>query len=666
MSLLPAEVPDIPELRSGIVPARLARKVAPLFGIAWEQGPFGTRTWVSDYSKITLSEIARGAPLPTRTQAARIADSGRAPDGDRFVAAAASLPNEIANATLSRFGPDTKAAVVLTAANRLLRPVTDAMARVLPMLTDTLGRPLPVRLRLAAWAGLVIETFRSQPALVAAAIRARAIQRELVVAWELPLARRLAGLALTRCEIGANDLEDASRSTATPDTFDLVDRTIDTLGLPVGGDAGARDPRHDELVERLLRSLLEMGTPRNASHLWLSERQPRQLVVEAFVAPTNLINLYVTATDSGPDDAVVLPRVPDERSAAELSVLERRVLVLGLLTVLRQLRFDIEGRERTRAEIIPTLDAVSALTDRILPDDDPVRVVVRCHLADMRVHTLRQSTANDLRGPLDDLAHGVRRCTDLLRRNVLDRGAAAEAIGSACVEINAVRWTNATDPAAGLPDPAELDTLARAGWATFHEAMEIDQDDPAADARIQIGLAGYHLHNYAAFLASHVDDVAALTRAVTLFETVVLPARERFFEHTKSFLPLRHSLQVASRGTTRLGELARTAADLAGARGWAERGRAWIVRALAHAQTTAMLDQVAEPSAHFALRAAPALLLAVELGTPGTDAADVRQADRLVGVAEAWQQRVTDGHLARYPRHDEVVALRARVDRASA
>ncbi|MGH3930999.1 MAG: hypothetical protein ACRDTF_13600, partial [Pseudonocardiaceae bacterium] len=97
MGLLPAEVPDIPEARSGIVPARLARKLAPLFGVPWERGPFGSRTWVCDYNKITLSEIARGAPLPTRVQATRartaLSDEWTIIDRIAVTGADGSLPN---------------------------------------------------------------------------------------------------------------------------------------------------------------------------------------------------------------------------------------------------------------------------------------------------------------------------------------------------------------------------------------------------------------------------------------------------------------------------------------------------------------------------------------------------------------------------------------------
>jgi len=71
MTLLPAQVPDIPEARAGIVPARIARKVAPLFGVSWDGNPYGL-TWVSDYVKVSLTEIARGAPVPSRADLAAV------------------------------------------------------------------------------------------------------------------------------------------------------------------------------------------------------------------------------------------------------------------------------------------------------------------------------------------------------------------------------------------------------------------------------------------------------------------------------------------------------------------------------------------------------------------------------------------------------------------
>src|SRR5690242_11953227 len=80
---LPAVVPDGELARSDVVPARLARKVAPLFGVCWEGNPYGM-TWVSDFAQITLTEIGRGAPSPTREEQARL-DNAQVDDltGDR-------------------------------------------------------------------------------------------------------------------------------------------------------------------------------------------------------------------------------------------------------------------------------------------------------------------------------------------------------------------------------------------------------------------------------------------------------------------------------------------------------------------------------------------------------------------------------------------------------
>ena len=98
MSLLPAVVPDIPEARSELVPARIARKMAPLFGVAWAEGPFGSQSWVSDYGKITLSEIARGAPMPTRAQSSRLVADPNPPwqviDRVRVAPRPGALPHE--------------------------------------------------------------------------------------------------------------------------------------------------------------------------------------------------------------------------------------------------------------------------------------------------------------------------------------------------------------------------------------------------------------------------------------------------------------------------------------------------------------------------------------------------------------------------------------------
>jgi hypothetical protein len=649
MGLLPAEIPDIPESRAEIVPARLARKIAPLFGIPWTQGPFGTRTWVCDYNKITLSEIARGAPMPTRKQAAAMGSAAEAEEWtivDRvaLTRAGGSLPNEIPNATLNRFGPDTKAAVVLTAANRLLSPVASAVESAMKVV----GTGLPTRLRVAAWAALLLEAFRTQPALMAAAIRARTIQRELLVDWYLPIAGAIADLPITRAEVGGPRSETGTGSASRPQGLDLADRTIRDLAVPAP----------DEVVDRLLRQLMAIGTRQSSSHLWLSERMPGQLAVEALVPPTELVARYVAQLGhllGDEPEHEVLPRIPRADELSALPLLARRAVLIALLTVLRQVQFDAEQRERTRTAIVPLLAEVALLATECLGTDDPLTVLGRCRAADMMVHTLRHDRRHDLTEPVAELMSQVERCIELADAGAVDRGAAAEAISSANVEINVVRRTNVAGPDSKLPPPDELDAWLQDSWAAYQRILEISGGQPE-DSRLAVG---HHLHNYASYLTTHPDSEQDLLAAIELFDTTVIPARELYWKRTRSFLPLRQSLQIAARATTTLSE---RAAGPEEARKWAARGYEWITRALDDQATRALLTETSEPAAHFCLLAVPALLTAVENKVPGTGAHDVELAGRLLAVATSWARQVTGGDETSYSHYDRLVRLRHRLD----
>ncbi|MDQ3150997.1 MAG: hypothetical protein M3R63_04495 [Actinomycetota bacterium] len=662
MGLLPAEVPEMPETRSEIVPARLARKLAPLFGVPWAQGPFGSRTWVCDYNKLTLSEIARGAPLPGRGQAAEaraaLSDAWAIVDRIAVTGAGGSLPNEIPNATLNRFGPDTKAAVVLTAANRLLAPVACAVESAVGLLAAADGSALPARLRLAAWAALLLEAFRTQPALLAAAIRARTIQRELLVEWYLPLAGSIADLPLTRCEVGGPHADAGGGTASRPRDLELADRTIRSLGVTAP----------DEVVDRLLRELIAIGTRQSSSHLWLSERTPGQLVVEALVPPTELVSRYVAELthllDDGPAEQEVLPHIPQAADLDALPLLGRRAMLIALLTVLRQVQFDDEQRERTRAAIVPLLDRVAVLATESLGPDDPLTVLGRCRAADMTVHTLRHDRRHDLAVPVEELMTQVERCITLVDAGVVDRGAAAEAISSANVEINIVRRTNATYPESKLPAPKQLDDWLRGTWSAFQHILEIDWRSPGADEDSRLAI-GHHLHNYASYLTTHPDSEPALLAAVELFESTVIPARELYWKRTHSFLPLRQSLQVASRATTMLSQQDTDAGRPTQARRWAAQGHAWIRRALDDPETAELLSHSSEPAAHFCLLAVPALLAAVETQVPGTGPADVDRAGQLLAVAEGWARRFTGDSETSYSHYDRLVDLQHRLDTRS-
>jgi hypothetical protein len=674
MPLLPAVVPAIPENRAEVVAARLARKIAPLFGVPWPEGPFGGRTWVSDYAKITLSEIARGAPLPTREQAARVGGPGdgswRVVDRIGIADPHTALPNEIANATLNRFGPDTRAAAVLTAVNQLLSPVREGMDTALALIG---GTRLPPRLLLVSWAGMVIEVFRSQPALVAAGVHARAIQQELVTVWRLPLAAGLDGFPLTRCEVAPD--EPPRSPTSTPRSLEFADLTFAALRLAPASDLAVADEdadpaalagrlRSTECVDLLLRRLLAAGTEAEASYLWMSERLPGQLAVEALMPPTPVVDRFVADTwrmlgvpDGASGPPAVLPEVPTGESLRAHPVITRRCVLIALLTMLRHVQNSPAGRDATRRAIVPVLAAVAEAARTGLDPDDPVAALTACRAADMIVQTLRPDGREDLTTPVADLIEGLTRCEDLLGRGLLDRGAAAEAISSACVELNAVAQNNAKDQAM---DPVSLRERVRRSWATYHEALEMPLFTATAEPPDLSPLAAYHLHNYAAFLAGATDE-ADLEEGVALFRRLVIPAREQFFATTGHFLPLRHSLQVGSRATTRLSQAAGERGDVAAALAWAGLGRTWIHRALDAEETRRLLaaEPPTESASRFALLAAPALLQAIELDLPDP-ADDVERVASLVDLVGRWEAG-TVGDTHHHARHDEVVALSARV-----
>lgn len=408
MPLLPAVVPDIPEDRARIVGARIARKVAPLFGVVWPDSPFDL-TWVCDYPALTLAEIGRGAPLPPRSggpaQERAVVAGPRRADGKPE-----KLPGELANATLQRFGPEAKAAVVLTGANRLLEPVTAAIGQAMARL-DPL---LPPRLRLAGWAGIVLEVFRSQPALFAAAIQARAIQRAMLDGWALPVPRRLSGRPFARCEIGAASGADwTAGSPLSPVDLDVVDHTLPDTDSPVGRDG---------LADQALRWLAAFGTAHGDGYLWLSETRPGHRVVEAFVPQGQAVQGYLDASLPEPPPTVPrLPGLPEPEALTGLDVLGRRAVIIGLTAVIRQIRREPAATADVQAATAVAMDGLAGLAEAALGATDPLALVTRCRAADIRLETV-QAADQDLDVPCTALRQALDRCVRAHRARQLDRG----------------------------------------------------------------------------------------------------------------------------------------------------------------------------------------------------------------------------------------------------
>lgn len=679
MSLLPAVVPLTAERRAEVVPARLARNVAPLFGVASSANPFAPLTWTCDFNQITISEIARGAPAITRTRADRelaLPPEGWATHGRAVVAArGAALPNEIINATTNRFGPHTKAAVVLTASNVLLEPVASAMRAALALLCGDDGGRLPLGLRIAAWASAAIEVYRSQPALVRAAMKARTIQRESMDSPGFPRVSRPAGQEPARCEIGA----DAPKSRRDPITHprDLIfldhtardlrlpDRDLPTLAVDDANMATMRD-QADELIDQLTTLLVNASEPGGVGCAWITENEPGQAVVEAMLPASGLVEDlldYWSAVHGGIDEAAEAGfpiRVPAAADVVDLPVTTVRVLCLALLGIMRHLRRQVTGESLPLTGFLARLDELTALATGALEPADATRAVVTARVAVLRVALVRHNTTNPLRAMLDDLCVKTDDCLRLREAGALDRGATADILSAACVELNAVRGTNAEMPGSGLPTSSELDERVRRYWSAFGEALELDPDSPEAD--VQRGI-GHHLHNYASFLASHVESEADLIEADRLFRELVLPARQWLYSHTGVFGPLGRSYSAAARVTTRLAETAAAAGETGTASELAETSYKWISGVLDDREFERLLDQHGDQAGVFALLAAPSLLLALELRGYPLAPDDRTRLGKVLATIDRWMAQATEGETGNYAREAEANRIRERTER---
>jgi|GEM_PF-3127045 len=691
MTLLPAQVPDIPESRAGIVPARIARKVAPLFGVSWDGNPYGL-TWVSDYVKVSLTEIARGAPVPSRGDLSALSPGPRPATWQVVNRAVAShrpsptarpepLPNEIANATLNRFGPDTKAAVVLTGANALFEPVCAAIIEALTHLEQrTPIGMLPVRVRIGAWASLVLEAFRSQPALFVAAAQARAVQRAALQAWSIPT---LTDRSCARVELGRSAEQAPPAGGSSPTCFDLVDATIKALALgPSSGDQLAdrlqAERIQSRLVEEWLSRLVSLGTVTGEGFLWLAEDPPGHRRVEAFTPHdptlwrflTDIAPLVPAASDpilgtAGIGSATfvsTMPSIPLASELADLGLLTRRSIVIALTTFVR-LAFN-SGSPDPSGDLhtLATLDQLGAVAQQSLPPDDPATALTRCRVADMRLELVRQDSAFD--DQLADAVTGLFAELASIRRlaaaGTLNASDAAELIRSGCVELMVLlRRDGADEPHWTVLPPQRFRAKLAGLWRTMLELMQIDLNTLHEQPRpIQL-LVGYQLHDYVTFLGGTGSEAEAATAAF-LYRDFVIPARQDYYRQTGFFQPLLYSYQNATRATTRLADMAGARGDHATAQEFAGHGRTWITAALAAPYSVEMLAaslaDATDEVCRFALLAVPALLSGIQYDASPDPAGDLSQCDRLLDHAVRFADRFAKSG-GRYARAGELVAL---------
>ncbi|MCW2930713.1 MAG: hypothetical protein JWM19_1675 [Actinomycetia bacterium] len=639
---LTASVPDVEVPRSDVVAARIARKVGPLFGIVWEQNPFGC-TWVCDFGRITLAEIARGAPYPARGVQAELdastghsgAESGNTgshawqPAGRAvWTPRRGPTPASIAHATLNRYGPDTKAAVVLAGANRLLQEVTAAVAEVSRYLA---GANTGTEIRLAVWAGLVLEAFRGQPALVAAAIQARAIQRALTTPWGQHL--WLPGLAdSARCEFGAAAMDGPpadppGQEPATPQvptSFDLIDATLPLLGLPLPANDGpllSQREMLDDIATRWCRRLLQIGYP-GRGITWVDEAMPGHRSVQAYVRVGSAIAPFVAEVFSAlpiadtPGKRVSVAQVSRLLSGidvARLSRLSRRAHLITAHVLANYLRFhdDLlvaqpEVRVATRALC---RDAANAAT-RYLGPDDPATLLLAGYAAYCEAWDLSRSGNLEpavRAGAAADLAKQLDQLTHAWRAGVLDPGTT-----SYLLEIGVMALSR-LDGADG-----NLVHLWRDAMLARGVDPDKDLDDPATLPAPQ----RYHLQNYAAFLSSRAASADGLRKALAA-QRACVKVREQvtqgeLAEYSAKFTSALTSRQAAAaivgRLLAQLDPVGGTPAEAAEYRDLLDEGVGHARAAIGSPATATMLaaDRADPEVIHLALAVLPVVITAWE------------------------------------------------------
>jgi hypothetical protein len=586
---------------------RIARKVAALSGIAGP--PDGSDdagrglTWFSDYRALTTTELSLGgtvlASAPPPDEA--VVDAGMfRRSGSAFAAVDGPGPTPLSSVTLQDYGPDTKAALVLTGVNVVLRPVVDALLEVL---ADLRRRIDDECLLVAVTQTLLQEVFEAQPLLFLHGIQASRIQRALSLSDGVQslIDASTGPVALSRVEHGWQHSRTARRR---PDQLGIMWNLWDAVVAvgpadqikegayvafrPLGGyeqDHGMMvvgGPDARRVWVAILQDLAEAhligtspGLPpsticimRRADEAHAVAVFARERQIELMLA--RLAPRLVAVRDTGDKPREVeLPRFQAVRWATA-DLLTRRAALLtqyycvraaGWLAGMKDL-----NRRRDRAVCAARFAELAAAADELLAVDDPLRIQLGVQ---GRAYLLQYDAC---RGRLDHVVY--RRIVADLDR-LVDFGGAGrypeaqlvEHLQIVLVELgtyrSAMEWfgnPDATRQAAVTADLRRLWTTAR----TVRDRLLVDVE--GADL-------SYLDHDYAGFLISDPKRGPDVVDGIRILDQEVIPAREAIARLEGRARGLRLSRQVLLRGLrtaieARLGPLPTR-------RAWA--ARAWDV-----------------------------------------------------------------------------------------
>ncbi len=595
---LRAEMPPMIFKTRGMMDVRVARKVAALSGLA---DPSATSddagrgsAWYGDYRELTTNELALGGPLRAdRIERAGVEDTGVfgkvRGSGRRYHVAGPVDVAPIPNVVLQRYGPDTKAAFVLSGANTILAPVT---AAVTAALEDVRRQVDDARLLLAVGQCLVQEVFQAQPILLLNAIQAGRIQRGLglssvVVSPQLPDRP----LRLARVEHGwhADELE-AQQPTELALTRLVWDGIVaprsafDESALPAGPvddpylrpspfgefeqDGALASTGTPEAREQLVATLVQLsesllvGSLARAPHdkVVLVPEQDGTRTQEVIIARQRQVELMISNIDPHLEPIQVSPqpgeppRVPTPGSPLRLPVIDvdawrdtpllhRRAVLLAHLYALRSenylagVNWVDRGRDRKLAA-----QRFAELTDAavdLLGSDDALTEEIVLRSLSYRVARAAQH-AEAQRSEVDEF---LRHLDTLIERGHEDRPGRARLLALLQITLGDLSWVRLAADAgltAALPTVPELTGVLRAGWAAANVLADQLITEPAEhDANLS-----YH----AAFLVGSRSEPEDILAGLALLSRTVIPAGKELARRDGRWRVLRMAYESYCRG----------------------------------------------------------------------------------------------------------------------
>ena len=542
---------------------RLARNVAVLFGIGAPDSADGSRIRLSDYNALTSADIGRGAP----------------PDAKRPDSTA------IASATLSKYGPETKAALVLTGANHLFDSVRPTMHQVLDLVSQAQdGRQLADSMRITAWAALLLDVYEAQPALLVAALQARAVQRGALIEWT-PWVDEDAAPQADSIEFGTarNRAGSAAGRSLDAKTLGVLDGLMDDVVKPqaISGDYEANNALlAAELVDRFASHLLRGSMVAGLARVTIDPAGNRRMDV-ALDRPALLIDFteanmqtyhlvepcgdtirppYEPPADRELYDPTIdahwrrlLPRIP---TTPELTRFDRDVqyeTIRVLVQMLRVLRVTAKTPRKMRTACRELMGELATVAEELFGANSLPALEARA------VH---------LTAIASDLRYRKVRGFDTPYESTLDAGQALfelyeEVRDRYCDVMTPGAWLEFIDKLSGRIDAYAVE-IADAGDAEGGRAIQrqLCEDWEEAFTRLGIdpltrqphvlkercrGLA-HPLHSWVALALRMTDDPKLFRRALLMAKEVVVPMRRELAQRRSNDRSYRDTLEEVSRG----------------------------------------------------------------------------------------------------------------------